>query len=174
MSLGDASTREGLSLSETLCDGLIVYVSSYPLQGASAFAFRIGSRELILGASRRITTLAHEIGHSFCLRDIYRDSRHSPYYSSGSPLVVDEPASRDYFSEVHDWNSGSAQRYYPFGTPQADLLDRLLMCGSGRRNVRGDIPLSYVYGVKRERGFRAVLTEVGLESVVIDDNIVVH
>ena len=88
-------------------------------------------------------TLAHEIGHSFGMDDVYRIVKHS--------RVLQGKAKWEW--NMEDWNggcngSGSAgARYYAYGTTQQDLISRMLMDGRKVSVDSGvDITFGAVYG----------------------------
>lgn len=169
------SSRQGLSLADELVDGLIVYISPGRFSDSSAFTFRRGGRELILGRDRHMVTLAHEIGHTFGLRDIYVKSTMSPdFHGTGMIHEITDDASSRLLQSDYDWNNGSGQRYYSLGEKHHELIGRLLMNGSGRGRVRADIPMSQVYGVGRFLGgFQIRMVNVGVEDMEIPSEIII-
>ena len=85
-------------------------------------------------------TIAHEACHCFGLSDIYTWDRDSPLtLSSTMPLRHD--------SLPMDWGSDSeTDGFYPPGLTQSNLIERLLMFGSGITNAV-DISFGDVWGV---------------------------
>ena len=109
-------------------------------------------RGAVLTRRATSTTLAHEIGHSFGLQDIYTSSKESDALaddvSLGEYLLVRKGFSLD------DWNGGcdghgrGGVRYYSSGTTMQSVIGRMLMYGSRLPyDTRRDITAGDVYGV---------------------------
>ena len=99
------------------------------------------------------STLAHEIGHAFGLRDIYksnegRKAEECPLVSLGSGEMAS-------FSNLYDdWNGGCSgqgapgARYYQSGTAMRNIVNRMLMLGAvPEDDTRRDITNGGIYGV---------------------------
>ncbi len=99
------------------------------------------------------STLAHEIGHAFGLRDIYksnegRKAEECPLVSLGSGEMAS-------FSNLYDdWNGGCSgqgapgARYYQTGTAMRNIVNRMLMLGAvPEDDTRRDITNGGIYGV---------------------------
>ena len=92
---------------------------------------------ILISACATTSTLAHEIGHAFGLKDVYvsyqgiAQSAHGPLSESKTP---------------DDWNGGTGQRYYTPGTGIESLIPKLLMYGGGG-DSRADITIGGVYGL---------------------------
>ena len=109
-------------------------------------------RGMVLTRRATSTTLAHEIGHSFGLQDIYTSSKESDALaddvSLSEYLLVGKEFSPD------DWNGGcdghgrGGVRYYSRGTTMQSVIGRMLMYGSRQPyDTRRDITAGGVYGV---------------------------
>ena len=83
------------------------------------------SSGIVISASGVALSLAHEIGHSFGMHDIYRNARNG--------LIFHGLSKRSW--NMSDWNGGcdghgnAGARYYPSGTFQHQLIQRMLMDG---------------------------------------------
>jgi len=93
--------------------------------------------KILISANAGTKTLAHELGHSFGLQDVY-----SAY--PGVPQSACGPVRMDMTPD--DWNGGTGQRYYAPGTGIESLIPRLLMYGGGGE-ARADITIGDVYGL---------------------------
>ena len=166
--VGNPSSRAGLEEKAPYLDGVVVFVSSYPILGAAGYAFGRGRGKLIIGSRRGVDTLAHEMGHALGLQDIYINSKESPYGRNlNNVLIIDFKTSRACFGEELDWNGGDGTRFYGHGTDHAGLIARLQMYGNGFK-IRRDIPQSAVLGVTLgKNGFRILQTSVGLDGIEI-------
>ena len=72
-------------------------------------------------ASAEPNVLAHELGHAQGLPDLYVERDGMPSLS-GSPSYERLPG---------DFGTVSGEGYYPDGDTQADIVQRMLMCGTG-------------------------------------------
>ena len=90
--------------------------------------------------------LAHEIGHAFGMRDIYDEDQATQAGVMGRAC---------WFGSPSDWNGGcecttgtsGAERYYPSGTLQCDIISRMLMNGASEEGASGaDITCGPVRG----------------------------
>jgi len=170
LSLFDSRTWTGLDDPAGTGNGLVVFVSGHPINGSSAFTCGVGDRHIVIGAHRNSSTLAHEVGHAFGLRDIYTSSRESPYGRTSAELRVDRQVGPDCFADERDWNSGAGPGYYPPNTSHDGVIRRFLMYGKGGR--RGDIPISAAWGVTLQRGPKVMFVPIGIENMVISDSLI--
>lgn len=97
---------------------------------------------ILIKTAATSTTLAHETGHTFGLCDIYTRDRNAP-----TNVPPDLPPCRSFLPG--DWGTDSEESFYPYGTTQSNLIERLLMSGLGDWNGGGgkDIPFGDVYGL---------------------------
>jgi len=101
---------------------------------------------ILIKTAATSTTLAHETGHAFGLCDIYTRDRNAP-----TNVPPDLPPCRSFLPD--DWGTDSEESFYPDGTTQSNLVERLLMFGAGDSVGGGgtDIPSGDVYGLWYER-----------------------
>ena len=127
--------------------GLEFYFLDELREGAT-FAYNVnGPNATVLGivAATNATALclAHEIGHSCGLYDIYESH-------DGTLLTVTGDISKSRLP--NDWGCNGGARYYPSGLNQVGLISRLLMHGFGSSSSPvSNLDLSYgdVYGLYR-------------------------
>ena len=100
-----------------------------------------GIHGIIASTNATGVTLAHEIGHSCGLKDIYDD------YPEKTSLHVTGNISKERLSD--DWGTVSDTGYYCSFYLQTDLIRQLLMCGKGGTTKR-DLPYGDVYGLGTE------------------------
>jgi hypothetical protein len=110
------------------------------------YGLHSGNTILIKTAATHVT-LAHETSHVFGLPDIYTHYRNAP---TNVPPTL--PPCRSFLP--NDWGSDSEESFYPACTTQSNLVERLLMFGSGDAGGDGgtDIPRGDVYGLWYEWG----------------------
>ena len=109
-------------------DGRVVYVLPLQLVGSAGFAFSRGGREIAVGLNRTPITLAHELGHTLGLVDLYTDLLiEKP--DLGLDLKLEGRPQVERFESWHDWNGGTGFRYYRGDLLHADLIKRSLMYG---------------------------------------------
>jgi hypothetical protein len=98
---------------------------------------------IVASTNANALTLAHEIGHSCGLYDIYESH-------DGISLKVTGDISKSRLPD--DWGCNGDARYYPAGLNQVGLINRLLMHGFGSSSTSmSTLDLSYgdVYGLYR-------------------------
>lgn len=97
---------------------------------------------ILIKAAASFRTLGHETGHAFGLSDIYTHFRNAP-----TNIPPDLPPCRIFQSD--DWGTDSEESFYPAGTTQSNLVERLLMFGVGDSDGDGgtDIPFGDVCGL---------------------------
>ena len=83
-------------------------------------------------------TLAHEIGHSFGLKDVYPRNK---YYRE----IKLENSDFDFSDMPDDFSNGTHKRYYESDLKLESLMSRLLMYGYNTR-ARGDLSAGYIRG----------------------------
>ena len=107
---------------------------------------------MVLTAKAGVTTLAHEIGHAFGLKDVYVSSEEK----DDEALDVKDVSSCAICSEkaTDDWNGGCdgsgdpGARYYQHGTKMSAIIPRLVMYGIvDEVDTRRDITRGNVDGV---------------------------
>ena len=127
-------------------DGIdIYYVDELDADNAVAFSRR-GGNKIVIGPDALLSTLSHEIGHSFGMMDIY-DRRGKRRGATVVRLSVDGIANAGMFSP-DDWNGGTGSCYYE-SDPKSLIIQAFLMYGySGE--ARRDIPLESVLGLIRD------------------------
>ena len=96
---------------------------------------------IVVSTNWTISTLAHEIGHSFGCADIYTTHR-----DNTSIGLSDNKPKRNH--APYDWNNGDGCRYYNPDLTQKQLIERMLMCGY-ETGFRKDISAGSVYGFNR-------------------------
>ena len=127
-------------------DGIdVYYVDKLVPRQVSGFSKRNGNK-VIIGQNAVLSTLAHEIGHSFGMMDIY-DYHGKKNGTSVVRLVVDGIVDADMFSPC-DWNGGTGSCYYEFDR-KPWVIQTFLMYGY-RNETRMDIPLESVLGLIRD------------------------
>ena len=98
-------------------------------------------RGIVLSEKASVTTLAHEIGHSFGCADIYdvkKSDRTTPLQDS-------------YVKKEHcegDWSNGLGCRYYSPDIVQEELIARMLMCGFSYTERR-DMTIGFIHGYNK-------------------------
>lgn len=98
-----------------------------------------GGSGIVISARGGTLTLAHEIGHSFGMHDVYCKVRNG--------LIFQGLAKRSW--NMNDWNGGcdghghAGARYYASGTFQRQLIQRMLMNG---RKTDEDVGRDITYG----------------------------
>ena len=96
-------------------------------------------------------TVAHELGHSCGLKDIYTER-------NGVLLSAEGPLQKEWISE--DWGTQSEEiHYYGQELTHPNLIRRLLMFGVRSDNKR-DIPVGSVYGLDRNGTDRNVFVGI--------------
>ena len=98
---------------------------------------------IVASTNANAMTLAHEVGHSCGLYDIYESH-------DGTSLKVTGDISKSRLPD--DWGCNGDARYYPAGLNQVGLINRLLMHGFGSSSTPvSNLDLSYgdVYGLYR-------------------------
>ena len=83
-------------------------------------------------------TLAHEIGHSFGLEDVYPRNK---YYTN----IKLQNSDFEYNDLPDDFSNGSRKRYYEPDLKLEELMSRLLMYGYNTEN-RGDLSSGHIRG----------------------------
>ena len=112
------------------------------------------SKGLVMSAGADATTLAHEIGHAFGLKDVYASNREKDKsIPEAEEMHVRGDKIRSSFCG-DDWNGGcqgngdGGVRYYSPRTSLESVLHRLLMYGVETDGGNGrDISIGYVRGV---------------------------
>ena len=98
---------------------------------------------IVVSTNAIALTLAHEVGHSCGLYDIYESH-------DGTSLQVTGDISKSRLPD--DWGCNGDARFYPAGLNQVGLINRLLMHGFGSSSTSvANLDLSYgdVYGLYR-------------------------
>ena len=88
--------------------------------------------------------IAHELGHSFGLLDVYP-------YDDGDPAatMLGNGVRKEWAYD--DWNNGCGARYYSQVATQDRLIRRLLMCGFRQVETAGwDMSYGSIYGFRRD------------------------
>ena len=139
---------------DAICDiakntgGLELYfVRSFDLH-VSAFNHRDANDNvtgIILSTNALVTTVAHEIGHSCGLVDIYiNDEMYDHFYTDPLPPVT---GALRHAWLPNDWGSTDTDaHYYLPNMNQPKLIQQLLMHGH-KSEHKGDIPLGNIYGI---------------------------
>lgn len=118
-----------------LCDyatntgGIELYYVGRIIGQATAFYTKKG---IVVGPEATPRTVSHEIGHAFGWKDIYVNH-------GGTALAVEGPPSEERMPV--EWSP-----FYPRGTTQADLVQKLLMYGHPSES-KVDIPGGDIYGL---------------------------
>lgn len=98
-------------------------------------------KTILIKTAASFETLSHETGHVFGLSDVYTCYRNAP-----TNIPPDLPPCRSFMPD--DWGTDSEECYYPAGTTQSNLVERLLMFGVGDSGGGGvDIPFGDVFGL---------------------------
>ena len=98
------------------------------------------TRGSVVVGSAAANVYAHEFGHHCKLRDIY------PRRPRKTDLIVTGEAER--IRLERDWSSAVDEGYYAEGMKQANLIERMLMCGvPTATGARTDISAGDVYGL---------------------------
>ena len=127
-------------------DGIdVYYVDAITQRRLAGFSVR-GGNKIVIGPRATLSTLAHELGHSFGMFDIY-DWCEKSRGSNVARLEVDGVATAGMFSFC-DWNGGTGTRYYEMELKSV-LIRAFLMCGN-QNEARMDIPLASVEGLIRD------------------------
>ena len=98
---------------------------------------------LIIKTSANAKTFAHEIGHACGWRDIY--------FKSGNTIITDLYGCVRLSLMPCDWNNGTGCRFYDSLLTQYQIIQRLLMLGTGSSS-KCDIPAGSVYGRSADGG----------------------
>jgi hypothetical protein len=139
---------------DAICDyasntgGLELYFVHSLGEGVAGITHHNNSNEItgiIVPPNVTFTTLAHEIGHSCGLPDVYiNDNRYEHHHSDPLPSVSG-PISHSRLP--NDWGSTSTLvHYYQSFVNQPTLISHLLMHGHSSL-VKGDMPLGKVFGI---------------------------
>ena len=119
-------------------DGLVVFF----VRTMTGYNGLHADNTILIKAAASFRTLGHETGHAFGLSDIYTHFRNAP-----TNIPPDLPPCRIFQSD--DWGTDSEESFYPAGTTQSNLVERLLMFGVGDSDGDGgtDIPFGDVCGL---------------------------
>lgn len=135
--------------------------------GTRGFSDPLGNK-VVCDASKCVTgTLAHEIGHTFGLDDVFYFKRvaNGQYYKLPGELVPET------MLEKHDRSGATGIRYYSPNALWASVAARCIMCSGAPDTTRLDIPMGSVRGfvsVDRIRQEVAVgVANVGLSNVSV-------
>lgn len=115
------------------------------------------NRGIAIAENASANTMAHEIGHTCGLKDIYYDQ--GGVYISQTNLAMSSWAPQD-------WNNGPGNMYYQPDTPQNWLISKMLMYGVDTASGTVDIPLGSIYGVYKTSttNYAKGLVKVGLDN----------
>ncbi len=125
------------------------------------------------------TTLAHELGHSFVLEDIYADIVRTNKISFAHIDIsaMRNPVRADVFGDrACDWGRETGRGFYEKSDTIGTIINQLLMFGIdfADSDVKGDIPSYTVWGmpaeVKSAEGTRQV--RIGEKNMNKNDNVV--
>ena len=102
---------------------------------------------IVLAASASAVTFAHEIGHGFGMKDVYRIAEQNRALFGAACCAWN----------IDDWNGGCVgrhspgTRYYEYGIRQEALIRRMLMDGLSIGEVEGrDITYGSIYGFDKD------------------------
>ena len=146
-------------------NGLEVYfVHGIDWNGVKGFNWFPGEQSvgIIVPAGVSTIVLAHEIGHSCGLEDIYHTAPPNSY--PNQPQIVGNIRSA-WLPE--DWGSTSPTEHFYFDNSQQGVIETLLMLGTG--TCRGDLSFGDIYGiwfrlVAGEKVYRTSMAPVGVSS----------
>jgi hypothetical protein len=110
-------------------------------------------RGLAVKAEATPQTLAHEIGHTCGLFDMYD-------YDPGDGLVSEDK------TYPQNWSGGTDTGYHPPSLVYRDLTYRVLMSAPQETTTRGDIPLYYLTGLLNTNRIPA---SVGLNQMYLNE-----
>ena len=120
-------------------------------RSADSFALCL-SQKIIMPKDMDKRTLAHELGHSFGLQDIYINSRYGMAGESENWVELenkDEPVSRKSFGQTQcDWGNETGRGFYEREDSHAVAIQSLMMYGiDDDSGILGDIPDGDVWGL---------------------------
>jgi hypothetical protein len=110
-------------------------------------------RGLAVKADATLQTLAHEIGHSTGLFDMYE-------YDPGDGLVSEDK------TNPQNWSGGTNTGYHTPSLIYRDLTYRVLMSAPQETTARGDIPLYYLTGLLNTN---RIQVSVGLNQMYLNE-----
>ena len=146
-------------------NGLEIYfVHEIKWNGVTGFNWFPGEQSvgIIVPAGVSTIVLAHEIGHSCGLEDIYHTAPLNSY--PNQPQIVGNIRS-DWLPG--DWGSTSPTEHFYFDNRQQGIIETLLMLGTG--TSKGDLSFGNIHGiwfrlVDGEKIFRTSMAPVGVSS----------
>ena len=142
----DNATITNLYARSSHLDGIDVYYVDQIIPTYIAGISKRKGNKIVIGPYAVLSTLAHEIGHSFGMMDIY-DYHGKRNGTMVVRLVVDGIVNADMFSSC-DWNGGTGSCYYE-SDRKSWIIQTFLMYGY-RNETRMDIPLESVLGLIRD------------------------
>ena len=118
------------------------------------------NRGIVIASNAPMSVMAHEIGHSCGLRDIYDENGDKSISLTNLVRQSWEP---------QDWSGGLGTQYYHPNTPQTWIISHLLMYGYAAYSLSvRDIPLGTVWGIYNQAG--STNYDFGQVKVGLDNN----
>lgn len=138
--LNDRNLRDAVRSIDFNTEGIEMYFVNM-INGTSTTGINLNAQNrtggLLVATAQgvQVGTIAHELGHSCLLKDIYPSTSGSSI--QGPPSIERVP---------RDWGASTGEHsYYAHNTEQVDLIERLLMMGFRSEDKR-DIPMGTIHG----------------------------